>query len=198
MNGIDRIIKRIDDDAASESGAILDRARAEADERISALRKEAEADVRVIVERGRALADERVIRLAGVAELEARKMKLAARQEMIGRAFDMAYEKLLSMPEDRLAAFLISLAVKSAGNGGELIFSKDSREKIGKKIAEAANKILSEQKIAAVLTLSDETRELDGGFILKDGSVEINCTFGAIIRTTRESLAPEIAGILFG
>lgn len=36
-----------------------------------------------------------------------------------------------------------------------------------------------------------------GGLILKDGNVEINCSFEAQLRALRESMAAEIAGILF-
>ena len=198
MNGIDRIIKRIEDDCAAETDEIINKARNDAEAVITNARKEAEDEIRVIVERGRVQADERIVRLGGVAELEARKMRLAARQEMVERAFEMAHEKLCGMEKDKMSAFLVSLAVRySGGESSELVFSKADREKIGGRVVEDANRLLSERKSGGILALSGETREIDGGFILKDGSVEMNCTFGAIVRMMRETLALEIAEILF-
>ena len=49
----------------------------------------------------------------------------------------------------------------------------------------------------ALLTLSQETREMDGGLILREGNVEINCAFETQLRLLRESMAAEVAGILF-
>ena len=49
----------------------------------------------------------------------------------------------------------------------------------------------------AMLTVSQETRSTDGGFILRDGRIEVNCTFGALIRAERERTAGEAAKLLF-
>ncbi len=49
----------------------------------------------------------------------------------------------------------------------------------------------------ALLRLSQETRDIDGGLILKDGSVEVNCAFGTLLRFLRESMSSEVASILF-
>ncbi len=50
---------------------------------------------------------------------------------------------------------------------------------------------------AALLTLSKETRNIDGGLILRDGNVEINCAFDTLLRVLRESMASEVAALLF-
>ena len=49
----------------------------------------------------------------------------------------------------------------------------------------------------AMLTLADETREMDGGVTLRDGNVEVNCAFETQLRVLRGSMAAEIAAILF-
>lgn len=49
----------------------------------------------------------------------------------------------------------------------------------------------------AMLTLSQETREMAGGLTLRDGSVEVNCAFETQLRVLREEMAAEVAGILF-
>ena len=49
----------------------------------------------------------------------------------------------------------------------------------------------------AMLTLSEETRPMQGGFILKNGRIEVNCTFDAMIRSEREQTAGAVAKLLF-
>ena len=38
---------------------------------------------------------------------------------------------------------------------------------------------------------------MDGGFILSDGAVEVNCTFDTLIRLQRGARAGEVAKVLF-
>ncbi len=49
----------------------------------------------------------------------------------------------------------------------------------------------------AMLTLAEETRPMDGGFILSGGAVEVNCTFDTLIRLQRGALAGQVAKVLF-
>ena len=51
---------------------------------------------------------------------------------------------------------------------------------------------------AGLLTLSEETRPIRGGFILVDGPVEVNCSFETLLRIQREKLEKPAAEILFG
>ena len=48
-----------------------------------------------------------------------------------------------------------------------------------------------------LLTLSEETRNIRGGFILVDGDVEVNCAFETLVRLQREKLERRAAEILF-
>ena len=62
------------------------------------------------------------------------------------------------------------------------------------KVVTGANALLQG---TAMLTLADETREMEGGLILRDGNVEVNCAFETQLRVLRETMAADIAAILF-
>ena len=47
------------------------------------------------------------------------------------------------------------------------------------------------------LTLAPETRPIQGGFLLVDGSVEVNGTFETLVRFQKGTMASEVAKILF-
>ena len=63
------------------------------------------------------------------------------------------------------------------------------------KVVTGANALLQG---TAMLTLAADTAEIQGGLILRDGQVEVNCAFETQLRLLRESLAGQVAKILFG
>ena len=148
---------------------------------------------------------------------------LAAKQEVIEEAFQRAHKQLLTLPTDKYIELLADLAVQASTTGKEkLIFSPSDRAQLGKAVVMAANEKLAkavapklpESKAGGILdkvvtgasavlngtgmlTLAEETRPMDGGFILSDGAVEVNCTFDTLIRLQRGALSGEVAKVLF-
>ena len=195
MNGIEKITARIGQDSQAEIDALLAEAKTQAADITAKARAEAQAVGDEVMAQGRKAAAEREERLASVAQLECRKAELAAKQEVIEEAFRLAHKTLLDLPQDKYVALLVKLAVQASTTGKEkLIFSQADRAKVGKAVVTAANEKLAK---GAMLTLSEETRPMDGGFILSDGAVEVNCTFDTLIRLQRGALAGEVAKVLF-
>ena len=48
------------------------------------------------------------------------------------------------------------------------------------------------------LTISKESKEIDGGFLLLYGDVEENCSFDAMFMAAKETLQDEVRDLLFG
>ncbi len=223
MNGIENIIAKIQVDTQ----ATIDANSAQVAKKIAALQGENEAqmegDRKAILARGESRAAEREARLRSAAQMEAKKLELAAKQEMIDRAFDGAIDTLCNLEEKDYIDLLARLAVRASSTGKEsLIFSQKDRARVGKQVVMAANEALASDVMpelpaslkgsklgsligtavvklspAANLTLSEETRDLMGGFILSDGDVEVNCAFETLVRLQRDALEGEVAAILF-
>ncbi|MCI9118600.1 MAG: hypothetical protein HFF32_02930 [Flavonifractor sp.] len=195
MNGIEKITGRIASDAAQEIESIQAEARRQAEEITARYAGQAERESQELLERGRRSAEERVERLASVAQLEARKLELAAKQEMLSKAYDKALEQLLNLPDQEYTALLADLAVKASSTGQEaVILSQKDRTRFGKQVVTLAN----EKRKDGRLTLSGETRSIQGGLVLSDGDVEVNCTFETLVRLQRGELDREISKLLFG
>ena len=193
MNGIEKIIDRISGDAQAEIDAVLNRAKAEAAEITAGYEAQARTEAEDILARGKRAAAEREERLVSVAQLECRKGQLAAKQEVIDASFRLALEKLLALPQEKYVALLADLAVQAAPNGqGKLIFSQADRARVGKAVVLAAN-----EKLNGSLTLAEETRPMNGGFILSDGRVEVNCSFETLVRLQKAELTGKVTGVLF-
>ncbi|MDE6590724.1 MAG: hypothetical protein K2K53_10365 [Oscillospiraceae bacterium] len=194
MNGIEKITARIQEDSQKEIDAVLAEARAKAADIAAKAKAEAKAVADEVLAQGRRAAEEREDRLASTTQMECRKAALAAKQDVIEEAFQRAHKQLLALPTEKYVALLADLAVQASATGKEkLIFSPSHRAQVGKAVVTAANK----KREDAAFTLAEETRPMDGGFILSDGAVEVNCTFDTLIRLQRGALAGEVAKVLF-
>lgn len=193
MNGIERITQRISADAQAEIDRVLGEARAEAEKIAAKYQAQADAEAADLDARNKKAAAEREERLAGTAQMEARKAALAAKQEMVEKAYDLALQKLCSLPGEKYTAVLAELLVRASSTGKEeVIFSEADRRKVGKAAVEKAN-----QDGGKKLTLSGETRSIPGGFILRSGSVEVNCAFDTLVRLQKAETAGDVVKKLF-
>ena len=227
MNGIEKITGQIDADIQKEIDDLTAQAQAQAAEIGAGYDRQAQEQTQAILERGKRDAALRRERLGSVAQLEARKLTLSAKQEMVGRAFDLALQKLVDLPEADYIALLARLAVAASRTGREqVIFSQKDRARYGKQVVTQANEILA-RRVApklpedltasragamldrvvtgasavlsgtGMLTLAEESRPMAGGLILRDGRVETNCSFEVLIRLQQGALSAEVAQVLF-
>lgn len=194
MNGIEKITQRIDDDAQAEIEQILSAAKAQAAQITARHQEQANKEAADLTAKNEKAAAEREDRLVSVAQMEARKVTLGAKQQMVEMAFDRALDQLCSLPDDQYTKTVAALMKQAAPDGkGSVIFAEKERQRIGSAAVAMANDLIGGGK----LTLSDETRSIRGGFILVNGSVEVNCTFETLVRLQKGEIAGEVAKRLF-
>lgn len=198
MKGIDKITARILADAEAECAAL----KKESDARIEAIRAENEQKAQDeyvrLVREGVKDTEQRVQRLDRTAKLEARKSILSMKQETVSRAFDLARERIAELPERDYVAFLAREAAEAAITGQEeVIFCERDRASVGAKAVKAANERLAAKGMPGMLTLSDETRAMSGGLMLRQGDIEVNCTVDTLLDLVRGELASRVAEVLF-
>ena len=194
MNGIEKITARIETDAKSEIAEILREGEAKAAQIRASYQTQADLAAKAAAAAGREAAQRQAERLEGAAQMEAKKMILAAKQSCLDAAFDKARQQLLDLPDGQYSDLLAKIAAKASHTGKEeIVLSAKDHKRVGEKVVEKANFILGTGK----LTLAGETREMDGGLILRDGQVEVNCAFETQLRVLREDMTAEVAAILF-
>ena len=193
MNGIDKIIQRIEADAQAELDRVLSAAKEQAEEITELYRSRAEAEAAELKARNEKNAAEREERLVSSAQMEVRKASLAAKQQMLDKAYALALDKLCSMPDAQYIETVAELLVQAAPRGaGKVIFAPGEKERIG-----AAAVAMANEKLDGQLTVAEETRPIRGGFILADGRVEVNCSFDTLVRLQKNETAGAVAKILF-
>ena len=198
MNGIEKILDKLQAEGRAEADAVLEKARAEADAIKARYEKQAEQEKAAAEEKGVKAAAERQDRLIRAAEMESKKTILGAKQSVLDKAFAQARDSLLHLPEEQYVTFLATLAASSSGSGTEvLVFNEKDRAAVGEKITAEANRLRQEAGLPAGLTLSPDTADIDGGLFLRDKDSEVNCTLETLLRLGREELAGQAAALLF-
>jgi len=133
-----------------------------------------------------------------VAELEARKQKLKAKQEVVDEAFELALQKLNNLPDLEYQNILVEMISNSIETGKEeVLLSLRDKQRLDPGFINQLNKKLSQKGVTGNLKISDEDRNISGGFILKTGDIEINNSFEAIIRMNRDDIEAEVIKALF-
>ncbi|MBP3479709.1 MAG: hypothetical protein J6K03_09580, partial [Oscillospiraceae bacterium] len=128
MNGIERILQRIQSEAQMEIDEILKKAREEADAIQNRYQMQAENESAELNLKKQKAAEEQEERLISVAQMESRKIILATKQEMVEKAYALALEKLCSMPEEQRISVLADLLVRASSSGSEeVIFSPEDQ-----------------------------------------------------------------------
>ncbi len=192
MKGTDKIIAHIEADAQAQAEAILK----EAHDKCEAVKAKYEEQAARLysdkIRDGVKVCQDDEDSALRISRMEARKSVLSVKQEMVEKSFGLATQKIVSLPDEQYVAFLAGL-VKKAGPSGdeEIILNARDRERIGKLLLAAVN------ADGAKMTISEETRDLTGGLILRRGSIETNCGVELLVELCRGEMSAKLADVLF-
>lgn len=196
MTGLEKILERIQAGAELQAEEILAAARQEAAEIMAEGDSVTERESSELVEKTR----EEAALIGRIAdsgsELEGRKLLLSIRQELISGVIDEALKRLRTLPDDKYFAVCERLACRFAEAGdGEIVFSAADRKRLPEGFVESLNGKLADK--GARLSLAADTADISGGFVLRYGGIEENCSFAAIVEQHRDSLSDRLGHILF-
>ena len=218
MNDISAILKKIDEDAKEAAAAILRAGEENRDKILADYRAQAEKERKAILDRANAQCEAIALRAASQAGIAERNKKLQTRREAMDAAFAGAMKKLCSLSDEQKVALFTRMAAANITGDAELILNPADRASIGGALVTAIEKKLAAQSgrsplagaaVAVVektlgvrggnphVSLSKETGSFAGGFLLREGNVETNCTFEVLVSGAKEELEPEVSRVLF-
>lgn len=194
MKGIEKITARI----AADAEAANDVVREESAKRIAEIRaeyeKKAQEEAAAILRSGEKEAQQMASRIERNAQLESKRDVLSIKQEMVSQAFELAKSKFAQMPQAEYVAYLSRQIVPACSGDGQLVLNAADKEKYGAQLEALVNVLL---KGEGTVTVAEETADIIGGFILKQGNVEVNGTIDILLELIRGELAAQVAQVLF-
>lgn len=190
---IEKITSAIIDEAQTESEQILNAAKQRNRTVIDELEERIRIETEVAVKAAKEEKEKIISRRKSVADIDSKKIILSKKQELINECFDKAVEFILSMEESKYVEMLVNMGKSAGAAGGELIFNEKERASIGQKVVDGLNAAASGNSFV----LSQETRNLKGGYMLQKGQIYINNSIEAVMDEKCRELTGEVAAILF-
>lgn len=196
MTGLDKIIQDITEEAKLNGSRLLAKAEEEAQE----IRREAEQSsaqkctaIKIRSQHEAAAVRERA---KSAAALQRRKAILSAKQEMIAQIIEKAKQSTYVLPDTEYFDLVLKMLRKYAlPQDGEIIFSSNDKKRLPKNFVMAVNSVMKEKGVS--LEISEQTRSIDGGFVLVYGSIEENCSFSALFDARHDALQDKVHELVF-
>ena len=221
INGLNKITDKILSEAQAKADKILADAQAECD-RINAEYAERAEKIRFeISTEAEKRGMEYVARIRSTAATSKRNLLLQTKSDLIDGVFAGVLEQTRILELEKYNEILIGLLSAAlleqieseeisrtlygeeealAPDSYEVLFNQRDRDRSGKAVVEGVQKHLagkvSAEKLAR-LALASQTVAIDGGLVLRCGSVESNCSLSILFAQLRESLESEVARTLF-
>ena len=170
---------KINSDAEKQAADIIAAAREEAESEAEKIKAEAEKKAELIISSGKSSA-----------ELLKRDTALNCRRELIEKALITVADTVNAYSDRDYFDFLLTIIKKEKPNSkGEVYLSVKDK---------ARDTASFESELEALgLTLSDNFADINGGFILKYGDIQINGELSALIHEKRDVLTDELNKALF-
>ena len=191
MNGSDRILSRIKTDCDESVRAIEEHARRERDRIIADAQHRADKQAAAVAGQAAQRCAQTDASSQSRALLERRNALLRQRRQEIDKTVDALEQYLLGLNDYDYFEALYRLAARLRGKSGEVCLNKKDLERKPENF---------EKRLAAAglkATVSNEPVAVKGGFILKNGDVEENMAFDAIISAERDRIEDFINQKLF-
>lgn len=170
---------KINSDAEKQAADIIAAAREEAESEAEKIKAEAEKKAELIINSGKSSA-----------ELLKRDTALNCRRGLIEKALITVADTVNAYSDKDYFDFLLTLIKKEKLNGkGEVYLS------VKDKARDTAS--FKSELEALGFTLSDTFADINGGFILKYGDIQINGELSALIHEKRDVLTDELNKALF-
>lgn len=196
--GVEKVTEKIGADAEARVHEVA----AKADRRREGILAGAREELRRMEEETTRLGDaaerEQSERLVALATLENRKALLQKKRSLIEGAFEEALDHLASQEKDAYQQMIRAILLRAVETGQEeMVISEDDRSRLDQAFIEDVNAALAGNGKKGRITLSSETAPMRGGFLLRSGRREIDCSLDALLDTVREDLEVEISQLLF-
>lgn len=219
MTGLEKIIHRIREDARERATAILESAGKDCEAVATEYAQRADRIRRESAQHTLQEGEELISRTRSAAAMTRRNILLEARAQVLDEAFEAARGEICDTDYGKYRELLVALLscalleqVKSEKESlalgdeitpveyYEVALNATDLPRFGKSVMEGVRRV-AERRIGtermAKLRLCETPAEIDGGLILRYGSVEVNCSLTALLAGMRQELEERVLAVLF-
>lgn len=185
----------------SEAQAQADKMTAEANTKVAARQDQLASELaefqKETDQKAQAAAEDKIERMLAAARMETKKSLLAAKVSLLDKVFRKVREQIKKLPKDRYQELIVSLMKKAVESGDEEVLIAAGEDRIDNELIKQVNAKLG-PGIKGDLKLAKDTADIDGGFILRRGNIQVNASLEVLILQARQDLETELSQELFG
>ncbi len=194
-----KIVFKIEEEAAAEVAAILAAAKTKADASAEKIIEEAHIKAQEIREESLLAAKEAAHRQELIAELEARKNSLDSKRQILEEAYLLAAKELAQLEEEKWKKLIIAIVRNASVTGQEkLCVPAKDLSKYQNGFLLEINAALAAKGKRGELSLAEEAAPFADGVLLIGKNSDVDCSFATILQEMRRKTEREVAAILFG
>jgi V/A-type H+-transporting ATPase subunit E len=193
----EQVTEKILSDAKTEAEKIQNQAQekeaaeqAKYDEQLNEYRKQTE----ILSQKA---AENKELHLLAAARMQNARDLLAEKRKILDEVFTQARGQLLNLPDDQYRQLITHLMLKAVETGDEEVIIDKNEKRIDLQLVNQVNEQLRSGG-KGNLTLSEERKDLGGGFILKHDKIKNNASLEVLLAQARRRLEIELAKELFG
>ena len=191
MNGLEGIISAITADAQNEAEKIVSDALREAEDIKSKKLSEARSECEPMRNAARKKAELTLQSAEAACEAHIKRCVLAAKAQVADECISRALSAFAAADSEKYFGIIYSLISKYAhSDEGEIVLCKKDESRLPMDFNECVDRAAKEK--GGRLTLSGDVIDADGGFILRYGEIDENCTFRALADEKMSEIKDEL------
>jgi V/A-type H+-transporting ATPase subunit E len=141
--------------------------------------------------------EDKKARMLATANMEGRKGYLAAKVALLDEVFQKVRQRIKELSDKEYESFIISLMINAIQSGDEEVVIGKEEKRINQELIKQINRKLG-PGFKGNLHLSDDRADIDGGFILRRGKVQVNVSIEVLLAAARDKFEIELVEELFG
>lgn len=195
MTGIEKIVEKIRQESLEKCNAIIAEAKDNGNEIVLASKMKAAKEAEIIIENGKKEAARKEASAKSAAETISKTRYLEVKNAIVNDIIAAAYERIESLEPAQYFELLLALCEKNVESGeGVMYLSKRDLERVPEDFEESVNSLVYEK---GAVRLSKKPMEIENGFVLVYGDMEVNCTLRAIFDEKHDLLRDALCKELF-
>ena len=195
MTGLERIVEKIAAENKQATDAMLEKTGEQANRILAEARESANAKADRIVDDAKKEADRIVSVAKSQAESITRKRYLQVRNAVVNDILSAAYERIEAFDDEQYFDLLLRLCIRNAEKG-EGVLCMNARD-LARMPADFEEKINSAIYETGAVQVSRAPIEIENGFVLLYGDIEVNCTLRAVFDERMDALKDLLHPLLF-
>jgi V/A-type H+-transporting ATPase subunit E len=134
--------------------------------------------------------------MLAAAKMELRKEYLGAKVALLDEVFEKALQRIKSLPDAEYPDLTTALVVKAVQSGDEEVVIGKEEKRINQDLIKKINRKLG-PGFKGNLHLARDRADIDGGFILRRGKIQVNVSTEVLAAGARDQLEIELVDELF-